>query len=804
MKINESKALVPEPLGAFVISELPLASQTLSYCPVYLSLVIPTYQESKNIAHIVRLISKLLDKVLPDNYELIVVDDNSPDYTWEIAQNLLPDYPQLRVMRRQRERGLATAVIRGWQAARGQILGVIDGDLQHPPEVLLKLLTAIEHGEDLAVASRHVEEGGVSDWNIVRRFLSRGAQTLGLIVLPEVIGRVSDPMSGYFLVHRHAIAGYKLNPVGYKILIEVLGQGNIDKISEVGYLFQERQEGKSKVTSRQYIEYLQHLLRLRLSRGRVGRLKQYIQFPISRGLMDVGYMQLPRSYIPVFLIIGFSIFLRFFLLDNQSLWYDEGMSLNYSDGVSFSETFSRILGREAGDKYQPLYYLVLFAWRSLFGDTEFALRSLSALLGVGSVITIFFTTLRIYGKNHSIWSSLILAVSSFCIYYSQETRAYSLLIFLASLQLYFFRKALDEDEEHKFVSQLFFGIVTAIGLFGSILMGIFSAALCISHAIVYRNLRQWLQWWLSAACFSAPVIFFYLSSSAVTDPTSTSVTRSGFPIIQNAIFVLYGILTGTTYGPPLIQLRGEDRIQVMLNYWPHFLILCVVVSIIFFPLVGTLFKSYKSRKYQKEQRANFLFSSLFAISFLLAFLFAAYTKINWLPRHSFYLCLPVAILIPSVFIHRYKHRLKHQRKFQYAKVAAIVLVVLNIYSLFNYYFNQSYWREDYRSAAEYLQQNRDAYAQSILLRGNTRLLKYYGDAATIHGWPYLTKLKDKHFDKLITGLTDNANTVFIAVNREYRLGSNPKSLIEKAMSDSYTLNSKVDFRYMSIYKFVKK
>ena len=516
------------------------------------------------------------------------------------------------------------------------------------------------------------------------------------------------------------------------------------------------------------------------------------------------YTRLPRSYLAILLVIGLSIFLRFFLLDNQSLWYDEGMSLNNSDGASFSETFSLILGREAGDKYQPLYYLVLFTWRSLFGDTEFALRSLSALLGVGSVITIFFTTLRIYGKNHATWSSLIVAVSSFSIYYSQEARAYSLLIFLASLQLYFFCQAFDEDKKRKFVSHVFFGIVTAVGFFGSILMGIFSTALCISHAIVYRNLRKWLQWWLPAAFFSAPIFFFYLFSPAVADPTSTSVTRSGIPIIQNALFVLYGILTGTTYGPPLIELRGEDRIRVMLNYWPHFLILLVVILMICFSLLGILLKSYKSRKYQQEQRANLLFSSLFAISFLLAFLFAAYTKINWLPRHSFYLCLPVAILIPSVFSNRYKHRPKHQRKFQYAKIAAIVLVILNIYSLSNYYFDRSYWKDDYRSAARYLLQNRDDYTQSILLRGNTRLLNYYGDTATIHGWSYLKNLKDEHFDRLITDLTNNASTVFIAVNREHELGSNPKSSLEKAMSDSYTLNSQVELTYINIYKFVKK
>ena len=249
--------------------------------PVQFSLVIPTYNEGQNIKDIIGLLSDLLDEAIPDDYELIVVDDNSPDRTWELTQALKPDYPQLRVMRRVEERGLSSAVIRGWQTARGRVLGVIDADLQHPPEVLPKLLASIEQGADLAVASRHVEGGGVSEWSIVRRFLSRGAQVLGLIVLPRVVGRVSDPMSGYFLVRRQALAGPILNPMGYKILIEVLGRGNIEQIAEVGYVFQERQEGESKVTWKQYAEYLLHLLRLR-SRGRIGRIRQRLRFPMGR------------------------------------------------------------------------------------------------------------------------------------------------------------------------------------------------------------------------------------------------------------------------------------------------------------------------------------------------------------------------------------------------------------------------------------------------------------------------------------------------------------------------------------------
>lgn len=292
MAIRHQESILSVPSGSFQISEIASASagandnQAMPQKTnlVSFSLVIPTYNERKNITAIVEVLSSLLDAAIPGDYELIVVDDNSPDRTWELAQMLISEYPQLRVMRRTSERGLSTAVIRGWQAANGQVLGVIDGDLQHPPKVLLQLLAAIKQGADLAVASRHVDGGGVSSWSFLRRFLSRGAQLLGLVILPQVVGRVSDPMSGYFLVRRSAIAGHTLNPVGYKILIEVLGRGNINQIAEVGYVFQERREGESKVTWKQYVEYLHHLLKLRISRGRIGRLRQRINFPIGRFL----------------------------------------------------------------------------------------------------------------------------------------------------------------------------------------------------------------------------------------------------------------------------------------------------------------------------------------------------------------------------------------------------------------------------------------------------------------------------------------------------------------------------------------
>jgi dolichol-phosphate mannosyltransferase len=258
--------------------------------PVKLSLVLPTYQEKFNIQPIVELLSTELDKVLRGAYELIIVDDDSPDLTWQVALDLVTEYPQLQVIRRTTERGLATAVVRGWQAAQGEVLGVIDADLQHPPEILGKLWQAIEQGADLATASRNVEGGGVSEWSMLRRILSRGAQILGLVILPEAIGRLSDPMSGYFLVTRKALTDKVLSPLGYKILVEVVGRGDIAKIAEVGYEFQERQSGDSKVTAKQYVEYIRHLLRLRWSRSQ--RFLMFLAVGLSGVVVDMTILYL--------------------------------------------------------------------------------------------------------------------------------------------------------------------------------------------------------------------------------------------------------------------------------------------------------------------------------------------------------------------------------------------------------------------------------------------------------------------------------------------------------------------------------
>lgn len=255
-----------------------------------LSVVVPTYGEAANIQGLLLRLVAVLDRAIAGDYEIVVVDDDSPDRTWALALAVAATHPQIRVVRRTGERGLATAIVRGWQVATGEVLAAIDGDGQHDEAILPLLLERIETGADFAIASRNEAGGGVSDWNLWRRLASRGAQLIGLAILPSVVGRVSDPMSGFFAVRRTAIAGRRLDPVGYKIALEVLARGAIAQVAAVPYEFRERQHGETKVTWRHALDYLHHLLRLRLARSQSQRFIRFAIVGLSGVFVDMAVL----------------------------------------------------------------------------------------------------------------------------------------------------------------------------------------------------------------------------------------------------------------------------------------------------------------------------------------------------------------------------------------------------------------------------------------------------------------------------------------------------------------------------------
>lgn len=220
------------------------------------SIIIPTYNESENISVIIERIKKTLCATGRE-FEILVVDDNSPDNTSRIAQLALGKYG--RVINRKGPRGLSLSVLDGIKEAKGDAILVIDADGSHPPEVIPDLIKAIEEGSDLAVASRYCKGGGFKDYPISRRIISGIACLLGRLVTS-----IKDNTSGFFCVKRDALKGTKIIPQGFKIGLEIFVKAACSKIVEVPYIFIDRQKGKSKLSRRQVGQYLMQLSRLLL------------------------------------------------------------------------------------------------------------------------------------------------------------------------------------------------------------------------------------------------------------------------------------------------------------------------------------------------------------------------------------------------------------------------------------------------------------------------------------------------------------------------------------------------------------
>ena len=237
-----------------------------------LALVLPTLHEAATIKTIITRIVPLLDQLLID-YELIVVDDDSDDGTADIVRGLFPIFSQLRLVERFGERGLSGAILDGWASTSSNIVGVIDADLQHPPELLPDLWRAMTNGADVAVASRYALGATTGRW----RWLRRIASSLAVLLCRPLQGRhslVEDPMSGFFMLRRNIVRDLPpLQRSGFKLLLEIIVRAPIRRVQEIPFCFGLRQGGQSKADLSVVKDYLFLLFRLycaKMSSSRAG------------------------------------------------------------------------------------------------------------------------------------------------------------------------------------------------------------------------------------------------------------------------------------------------------------------------------------------------------------------------------------------------------------------------------------------------------------------------------------------------------------------------------------------------------
>ena len=220
---------------------------------INISIIIPTYNEKENIKKLIISINKILKK----DFEIIIVDDHSPDGTGKIVAELSKKYP-VKCVHRKGKLGLSSAVIEGFKAAKGPVIGVMDADFSHDINIVPQLIKPIINNEaELTIGSRYIKGGEIENWPLKRKVISRGATLLSL-----PLTKIKDPMSGFFFLKKEVIEGIELNAKGYKILLEIIVKGSYDKVKEIPYTFVDRKSGKSKLNKSEYIDYLKNLFNL--------------------------------------------------------------------------------------------------------------------------------------------------------------------------------------------------------------------------------------------------------------------------------------------------------------------------------------------------------------------------------------------------------------------------------------------------------------------------------------------------------------------------------------------------------------
>lgn len=234
------------------------------------SVIVPTYKEVKNLPLLIPEVSEALARA-GLTHEIVIVDDNSCDGSEEAVQALIegPQAWPARMLVRRTERGLATAVLHGFKHARGRILLCMDADLSHPPASVPALAQPLAQGQaDFSIGSRYVRGGSVDEGWTAYRWLNSKFATL----LARPLTRVGDPMAGFFAIRREAYERSEpLDPIGYKIALELLVKAPLSSIVEVPIHFAQRKHGESKLSLKEQLNYMRHvgrLLKHRLKQGR--------------------------------------------------------------------------------------------------------------------------------------------------------------------------------------------------------------------------------------------------------------------------------------------------------------------------------------------------------------------------------------------------------------------------------------------------------------------------------------------------------------------------------------------------------
>lgn len=357
-----------------------------------LTIVVPTFKEAENLPELVRRVNDAMGDI---EYEMLVVDDNSPDETVAVAEQLGEEFPVRAHRRTEPPRDLSLSVVEGIRRARHDTIIVMDADLSHPPDVVPKMFAALqEDPTQFRVGSRYVEGGGFDkDWNLLRFFNSNAATALA-----KPLVDCADPMSGFIGFDRRRVPVDSLRPIGYKIGLELMVRGDFDGVDEIPIGFRDRLHGDSKMTLRQQFNYLRHLRRLYLAR--FGGVAEFLHFGVvgaSGFVVDLIFYYLFQMFgVPHGVARGLSFWPAVtwnWLMNRTTTFGDRERRPRGRQWVEF------VMTSGVGFTFSYGTYLVLTGNVAFFDDY----RLLAFVAGVGAASTFNFiaSSLFVYSEKRS-------------------------------------------------------------------------------------------------------------------------------------------------------------------------------------------------------------------------------------------------------------------------------------------------------------------------------------------------------------------------------------------------------------------
>jgi dolichol-phosphate mannosyltransferase len=359
------------------------------------SIILPTYNEAGNIERIVVEISKVFaDSGLTG--ETIVVDDDSADGTAGIVAELSRHYG-VRLFVRKDQRGLATAVLKGFELAQGRVCLVMDADLSHPVGSVPDMVRPILKGDcDMTVGSRYVAGGGAQDWPFVRRIISKGS---GL--LARGVTKLSDPTSGFMAIRRSLLVDAHLDPVGWKIVLETAVKLD-PKVIEIPIVFADRYQGQSKLSLSVQYDYLRHLWRL--YRYKYETATQFVQFSgvgISGIVIDtvvlmicVELLKLDPRLAAVFAFLVAATW----NYNLNRLWTFDGFRKTIYSYVTFVIVACVGLGIRIGSMH------ILIEYSGMGAGRLYVLASIIGIL-LASIVNFLGSKYISFSKNRNVWGN---------------------------------------------------------------------------------------------------------------------------------------------------------------------------------------------------------------------------------------------------------------------------------------------------------------------------------------------------------------------------------------------------------------